>query len=197
VRLCLRAPSQMPSNFASPCWECYTSTKNATKRCREEKEHKDCDWKDDDRYREQQEKKAKRPSESSFISPLHSRSTLGGGAVGRLEDGHAGARRYLCFVCRLFKLNFCFRISSRSPSSLVFSLVEAAFECVVKRALFSCPIAPFLTHLNHEQPRHTATRWGESERGTKQMQFKKQMQLVYHLGIHVEVLGVRVRRWEI
>jgi len=82
----------MPSNFASPCWEYHTSTKNATKRCREEQGHKGCDWKDDDRYRDQQEKKAKRPFDSSFISPLHSRSTPGGGAAGRPEDRHAGAR---------------------------------------------------------------------------------------------------------
>jgi len=187
----------MPSNFASPCWECYTSTKNATKRCREEQGHKGCDWKDDDRYRDQQEKKAKRPFDSSFISPLHSRSTPGGGAAGRPEDRHSGARRYLCFVCRLFKLNFC---CAHIISFPCLSCLLSGRSCIRVRGEESSLFLshrPFLTHLNDEQPRHTATRWGESERGTKQVQFKKQMQLVYHLGIHVEVLGVRVQGWEI
>lgn len=79
----------MPSDFVSMCWECKHKN-NSSERCRKEKTHRGCDWRDDDRTRkDQQEKKAKMTSESSSKSPLHSRSTPGGGAAGHPEEGES------------------------------------------------------------------------------------------------------------
>ena len=95
----------MSSNFASSCVMCH-GKRYATERCRKDYGHTGCDWRKADLHRDQQEEKAKRTSESSLNSTLHSRSTPGGCAAGRPEDRETDARRYLCYVCRVFTLFF-------------------------------------------------------------------------------------------
>jgi len=135
--------------FASMCWECKQKrTWKSCERCRKEKEHIDCDWRNNDRAPADQQGRGAEGT-SKHPSPLKSRSTPGGDTARRQHYGNASARGNLCYTCRVFTFFFLTCTSTRFPLELYsLSIIEAVHECVVRRAL--CPIT-LLTHLDDGQ----------------------------------------------
>jgi len=103
------------STFASMCWECKQKAYSCV-RCRKEKAHMDCDWREDDRARADQQGRA---AERTFKTSSGLAETppgggvwrgrtfpLGGGAARRPQDEDTSARRYYacCLHVVLFSL---------------------------------------------------------------------------------------------